>query len=661
VDNNSKRNVRTRLAHESLEERRLLAIDTSALPDVDLQGEELSTPAEVASIDGVGNNLDNPDWGSADTRLLRLTTVEYGDGIDDPAGAERPSAREISNEVATQTESVTNAHQMTDLVWLWGQFIDHDIDLTEGADPAESFHIEVPLGDVHFDPFETGTEEIELNRSQYDESTGSSIDNPRQQINSITAFLDGSVVYGSDAERATALRTFSGGRLATSDGDLLPFNTTGLDNAGGPFDTLFLAGDVRANENVALTAMHTLWVREHNRLADEIAADDPSLSDEEIYQAARRIVVAQIQAITYNEWLPTLLGRGAVDRYEGYDSTVNPGIANIFSTAMYRFGHSMLSSELLRLNDDGSEAAEGSLALQDAFFAPDELTANGIDSLLRGAFGQVAQEIDTQVVDDVRNFLFGPPGAGGFDLASLNIQRGRDHGLADYNQARIDYGLDPVSSFSEITSDQTLADKLEALYGDVNNVDAWVGALAEDHFHNANMGELAYTVIADQFTRIRDGDRFWYQNTFRGRELSDIESTTLADVIERNTDLTDVHDNIWTICSRDGERPERPFMRDPDRPDPRPQGSRPQRSGPAGPRDENQAAPETEAPTTADEELVDATRRSRRDHDPVEDDSSQNSATSDVGEVPAPGLDPPAVDAAIEELFAGPMTRPARR
>jgi len=680
VDKRTKREIRaerrrkaqpgrvTRLAHETLEERRLLAIDTMTLglmapppPPV----EAAAMTSEVAPIDGVGNNLDNPDWGSAGIQLLRNTTVEYADGIDDPAGTDRPSAREISNAVSAQSESITNSNSMTDLVWLWGQFIDHDIDLTVGADPTETFNIEVPTGDPHFDPFGTGTVEIGLSRSDYDEVTGHSFDNPRQQINSITAFLDGSVIYGSDAERAAALRSFSGGRMATSDGDLLPFNTAGLDNAGGPSDTLFLAGDIRANENVALTAMHTVWVREHNQLADEIAAANPTLSDEEIYQAARRIVVAQLQAITYNEWLPTLLGRGAIGRYQGYDATVNPGIANVFSTAMYRFGHSMLSSELLRLNNDGTTAAEGSLALQDAFFAPDELTEHGIDSLLRGAVENLAQEIDTQVVDDVRNFLFGPPGAGGFDLASLNIQRGRDHGLVDYAQVRVDYGLAPVTSFDAITSDVELANKLEQLYGDVNNIDAWVGALAEDHFHDASMGELAYTVIADQFTRIRDGDRFWYQNTFCGEELREIQATTLADVIERNTNLTDLRDNVWTTGGdQDSGRPDRPqrppFFHRHDEPGPRPAAHHahhhhrhhhPRRSEqePVEP-----AGDPSVVVTAADEVFAEMARRGPRRGALLGD-------TLTSGEPAAPSnMSPTSIDAAMEELF-GAMEMERRR
>lgn len=500
---------------------------------------------EIASIDGSGNNLQNPEWGSTDEQLLRLTTVEYSDGISELAGEMRASAREVSNAVVAQQELTENDRYLTDLLWVWGQFIDHDIDLTDPGEHAEEADIAVPTGDPYFDPFGTGTQSIGFTRSNFDETTGDSIDNPRQQVNAITAFLDGSVVYGSDQERADALRTFSDGKLKTSEGDLLPFNEQGLANAGGTSDSLFLAGDVRANENIALTAMHTVWVREHNRIADEIGNENPNLTDEEIYQQARAIVRAELQVITYNEFLPALLGQEAIDPYSGYDETVDPSIANVFSTAAYRLGHSLLSPELLRLNADGTTADEGNIALQNAFFRPDELVQNGIDSILQGAASQVAQELDNQIVDDVRNFLFGPPGSGGFDLASLNIQRGRDHGLADYNQTREDFGLDRVSSFEEVSSDPDVVAALMSVYDSVDDIDVWVGALAEDHVAGASVGELMQTVLADQFTRLRDGDRFWYENVLEGRQLQMVEQTTLADVIERNTNVEIAQENAF--------------------------------------------------------------------------------------------------------------------
>ncbi|NER51770.1 MAG: peroxiredoxin [Symploca sp. SIO1A3] len=510
-----------------------------------------TTAATFRSINGSGNNIANPTWGEADTQLLRLLPPAYEDRTFAPAGTDRPSARAVSNTVSNQSVSVINSLGASDWLWQWGQFLDHDLDLTEPHNPSEPFNIPVPAGDPFFDPFNTGTQEIGLNRSLYDTATGTGIGNPRQQLNEITSYIDASNVYGSDPVRANFLRTNDGtGKLKTSAGNLLPFNTALLPNAqaGGPLDSsLFIAGDVRANEQIGLAATHTLFVREHNRLAEEIAAADPILSGEEIYQRARKIVGAQIQAITYNEFLPLLLGNGALDGYSGYDDTVNASISNEFSTAAFRVGHTMLSPELQRINNDGTSA--GSIALQDAFFTTTPLLEEGIDSLLFGLASQEAQEVDTLIVDDVRNFLFRLPGAGGFDLASLNIQRGRDHGLSSYNETRIGLGLSAVTSFADITSDVSVQDKLASIYDTVDDIDLWIGGLAENHFNGGIVGELFHTIIADQFRRTRDGDRFFYLNDDHLLSLApDIGNTTLSDIIRRNSTITNIQDNAFVVA-----------------------------------------------------------------------------------------------------------------
>lgn len=493
---------------------------------------------EVRSIDGSGNNLENPELGSADTELLRVAENDYADGISTPAGEDRVSARVISNTLsAANGENATSERDLSSFVFAWGQFLDHDIDLSlepESEETTEAFDIEVPLGDALFDPFATGEATIHLTRSATAEGTGTSADNPAEQVNSITAWIDGSQVYGSDQGTSDSLREFVGGRLLVSDDGLLP-----TDENGG-----ILAGDIRAAENVVLTSMHALFVREHNRLAEEIAVDNPDFTDEQIFQEARGMVIAQLQSITLNEYLPALLGEDAISEYTGYDSTVDPSIANEFSTAAFRFGHSTLNDDFRFVGNDGVEVADD-IALARAFFTPELLEETGIDSLLKYASSTLSQEIDLEVVDSLRNFLFGPPGAGGLDLVSLNIQRGRDHGLADYNSTREAYGLESIESFDEITSDADVAANLEALYGDVNNIDLWVGLMAEDHIDGGSLGETATTIIAEQFERLRDGDRLWYENIFSDREVRQIEDTTLGDIIERNTTLDSLQDNVF--------------------------------------------------------------------------------------------------------------------
>lgn len=508
---------------------------------------------ENRSFDGTSNNLSNPSWGAAGTPLPRIAPADYSDGISTPAGASRPSSRLISNTAIKQTVMLPNTHAMTDWVFQWGQFVDHDIDLTDLASPPEPFNIEIPAGDEIFDPENTGTQVMSFQRSMYDPATGTDADHPRQQINSITSFLDGSMVYGSSADRANALRSHSDGKLLTSAGDLLPLNTLGLPNGtgGAPDPTQFyVAGDIRVNEQVGLTSVHTLFMREHNRLAEEIAAANDGWTDDQIYHRARKLVGAEIQSITYREFLPALIGPYAPGVESTYDESVDASIFTEFSTALYRVGHTMLPPRLMRMDNDGNEAPGGAMPLRDAFFQPNNLAAaEELEYLLKGLASEEQQEVDMHVIDDVRNFLFGEPLAGGFDLASLNIQRGRDHGLADYNTVRVALGLDPAATFADITSNVALQTALADLYGDVGNIDLWVGALAEDHAPGAAVGELIAVGLREQFTRLRDGDRFWYRND---PELQDdlewLDSMRLSDVIRLNTSITNLQSNVFFMA-----------------------------------------------------------------------------------------------------------------
>lgn len=514
--------------------------------DVRMGMRTIEFPSEFRTISGFGNNLEHEEWGAADIPLLRRTTIDYTDGVDAPSGADRVSAREISNAVCAQEVDTFNRRMASDYLWQWGQFLDHDITLTPVNDHIEPFNIEVPAGDVFFDPTGTGTVEIGMDRS-----FSETVNGIREQVNEITAFIDASNVYGSDEERASGLRTLDGtGRLAVSEGNLLPFNTTGLPNAPSADATdFFIAGDFRANEQAGLLALHTLFVREHNYWAEVVAKSNNDLSGDEIYEVARAIVGAEMQVITYQEFLPLLLGENALPRYRGYRKEVNPGITNVFATASYRVGHTMLSAQILRLDRRMREVDEGHLDLASAFFSPTLITdEGGIEPILRGLASQPAQEIDTMLVDDVRNFLFGPPGAGGFDLASLNIQRGRDHGIPGFNEVRRNFGLRPIRSFRDLTQDRELQEAFESVYDSVEDIDIWVGGLAERHVRGAMVGETFHAILRDQFLRLRDGDRFWYQNHL-DRELQRlVEQQTLSKIIRRNTEIIrEVQDEAFRV------------------------------------------------------------------------------------------------------------------
>lgn len=506
---------------------------------------------EVRTYDGSANNLANTDWGATFEHLQRLAPNDYADNISAISGSNRVSARVVSNQVHNQDEgeSIPNSFGGSDFVWQWGQFMDHDLDLTDGAE--ESADIIVPEGDALFDPAGTGSVVIPFNRALFDPDSGTATDNPREQENEITSWIDGSMVYGSDDERAEALRDPDNRHLlAVSEGNLLPFNTTGLTNANIGTDVLFLAGDVRANEQIGLTVMHTLFVREHNRMAAILLDNNPDADQDDVFETARRLLVGKIQYITYNEWLPVLLGANAIPAYTAYDESLNPTIYNEFSVAAFRLGHTMLNENLLRLDDEGNEIAEGNLALADGFFAGVSLLTeeDDIDPFLRGLASQTHQAVDEKIVTDIRNFLFGQPGAGGLDLASLNIQRGRDHGVPSYNALRAAMGLTARASFSEVSSDAEVVAALEATYDSVDDIDLWTGGLSEDAVTGSQLGELFQAIMVRQFTEIRDGDRFWYENYLPDVDKSLIENTSLARIIRDNTSIgSELPSNVFVI------------------------------------------------------------------------------------------------------------------
>ena len=506
------------------------------------------------NIEGENNNQTHKDWGKAGQQLLRIAPPAYEDGISQPRGylgngkSSLPNPRSISNEFCKQDHKRKNQKGASAWFWLWGQFIDHDLDLSPPGD--EPFNIHVPRGDAWFDPKGTGKVTITLNRTQYNPSTGSSAEKPREQITNITAYIDASGVYGSNRERANYVRSFKDGKLKLSEDGLPPLNngTQEMDNPTGK--AKFVCGDNRANEQVGLTCLHTLFIREHNWWAHQIKTQRPALSDEEIYQRAKMMVEAEIQQVTYGEFLPILLGCGAIPHYRGYNNSVNSGVTTEFSTCAYRLGHSLVGDEILRLDENYTQIPAGNLPLKDVFFDSSFLldkNNGGIEPVLRGFAKDKSEALDIEINDDLRNFLFGPPGKGGHDLASLNIQRGRDHGIPDINTIRKHLGLKPYTCWCEWISDLGDQYYMEQLYGNPGKVDLWVGGLLEKLFKDALVGETFFHILRDQFVRSRDGDRYWYQNRLTREQQKIVQLTKLSDIIKRNTIIKNIQKNVF-LC-----------------------------------------------------------------------------------------------------------------
>lgn len=510
------------------------------------------------SQNGSHNNLKNNYWGRVGIHFIRDAPVAYADGVSEIAervksrtGENIPNPRDVSNTVCQAINRPSKLTGFSDFMWLWGKFLENELSLIEFAQPTESIDISVLAGDPVF--VKGGL--IPCARSKYDKSTGLSKDNPRQQLNFQTAFLDASSIYGTDLVRASALRRFDGtGRLkstASMHGSLLPYNEAGFANASpSPKDnpaSYFLSGDIRVNEHIFLTALHTVFMREHNRLCLELPRRFPSLAgdDEATYQMARKIVGAIIQTITYNEYLPLLLGEGAIPPYKGYMEDVNPSISNSFAVVAFRLGHSMVSNQF-QLG-----RSKNTLPLYQTCFNPHLLNYISVDLLLEGRLYQQINPLNTQISDDLRNYRLNYSGGeiqSFLDFAALNIQRGRDHGIPDYNTLRESYGLTRVADFADITVNHKMQDSLEKLYQSVDNVDPWIGALAEDNIAGSLVGALNYTILRDQFTRLRDGDRFWYENDPMLKEMrATLSKLRLSNILRRNTRIRNVPDDVFRI------------------------------------------------------------------------------------------------------------------
>jgi peroxidase len=502
-------------------------------------------PNEFRTIDGRNNAT--KDLGQAGTVHLRNTTVGYADGTGSPAGPDRKSAREISNLVdAVDDPGVKDASGISSFVWSWGNIVDHDMTLLKVASPPEELDVDVPACDIPFDPGCRGDRKLHFQRSN-----STVINGIRQQINANSAFIDASVVYGSDLGRSRVLRTFDGtGHLLTSENNLLPFNLSGIVNQPerAPDPTIFfLAGDVRANENTPLTALQTVLMREHNTWANTIKAGDPTLDDDGIFQRARAIVCAEIQLITYRDFIPIVLGPNALTPYAGYNEATDPRVSIAFSTVAFRMAHSMVPPEINLLNKQG--VLTRSFPLGETVFAPKLIATSGIEPFLRGLAKQVPQDMDAYVINAIRSFQVGGIRPQGFDLVALDIQRGRDQGMPSYNQTRIDFGLAPKADFTQVTSDTTLQGKLLAAYPNgPDDADPMICGMAEDHVNGGLVGETFWTILKDQFERTRDGDRFWYESYLDAATLATVQAQTLGTIIKRNAVIgAEMQDDVFHI------------------------------------------------------------------------------------------------------------------
>ena len=505
---------------------------------------------EPYSFSGTNNNISNTSINAAGGTFSRYGQANYLDGIYEMVPGVNP--RVISNVVVAGNGDLADPENRSAMMYAWGQLLSHDISFERQratlGDRIE-INVQIPPDDTGLTPGSF----IPVYRVAVASGTGPDTNTPALPINDTTGWMDLSIIYGviypSGATPPVTAFEDPANLLDTTTGKL----KTSIDNDGRINLPLregnFYTGDPRFAENPDLIAMMTLLVREHNWQVDRLAILNPTWSAQQLFNQARATVTAEFQFITYNEWLPNLIGANALPNYTGYKPNVDPTARVEFTAAALRFGHSIVSNKLNRIDEEGNILAE--LPLNQAFHMSSSafVQAGGADAFLRNICGDVSNALDVHMIDDLRNLLDAPPNA--VDLAATNIQRGRDLGLGTLNQTRIAFGLAPYTSFSQITSDNEVVNSLAIAYGDIDTIDLWLGGLAEDHVEGAFVGQTFRAILIDAFTRLRDGDRLWYKNqTWSSDDINWIEATTLADVILRNTDTVRLQENVFYAVER---------------------------------------------------------------------------------------------------------------
>ncbi|CAG8485014.1 7412_t:CDS:10 [Cetraspora pellucida] len=355
-----------------------------------------------------------------------------------------------------------------------------------------------------------------------------------------TPFLDASHIYGTVDWKLHMIRDYGNkGKMK--------LDTNGISddfaNFGYPPKDP-LTGDYILG-NAFSDMLYTIFLREHNRKCDEsFAINHANWDDERYFQEARKWVIALIQKITFYEYVSILLG-APLPAYTGYNASLRPEIDSFFVTTAMRYGHSEVSDEYHMVDRNGYTTTTLKLnQLQE----PHLLEKYGVPTLAASIALQVQDEVDIFFADQMRYFMYKTEL---MDLASVDITRGRDHGVLLYNDAREVFNLSRAKTWSDISSDPLTQQRLQAAYGSVDLVEAFPGGLAEDHVNGSNLGPLFYNSYVDQWTKIRDFDRFWYESPAAGftqDEIDLIHNTTLAMVINRNMpSYASMPTNIWIV------------------------------------------------------------------------------------------------------------------
>ncbi|XP_046806470.1 uncharacterized protein LOC111676439 [Lucilia cuprina] len=509
--------------------------------------------------DGTCNNKKRLRWGAAQMPFNRFLPPEYGDGVDTTRKAVDGGPLSSSRFVSLLVHGARDGEApLTLMLAQWGQLVDHDLTSTaqprsiNGSVPSccgsKDFHpscfpIKVPLDDPWLSPLKVRC--LEFLRSAPAQRRDCVL-SWREQTNQATSYIDASPIYSSSVRSSDNARVFRKGLLIFGRGN----PADDVCQRGAIATHCIRSGDGRSGEQPGLLALHHVWVHEHNHIATKLSEMNLHWSDEKIYQETRRIIGAMFQHITYREFLPIVLGREVVKvfdlellnsgYYEGYDYKTNPTVANAFAAAAFRFGHSLVQNSYMRC-DRFHNVINNNVSLHEEFQRGDIGSVGSLHRLLRGMATQRALKRDEFITPELTNHLFQTPGFPfGLDLAAINIQRGRDHGIPPYTHWRVPCGLTPINNWDEFANvvGPESARRISHAYHSVHDIDLFVGGIAERPVVGGLVGPTFACIIAQQFSNSRKGDRFWYENggfesSFTPAQLHSIRRVSLASVLCR--------------------------------------------------------------------------------------------------------------------------------
>ncbi len=366
-------------------------------------------------------------------------------------------------------------------------------------------------------------------------------------------------IYGVGEEQTSQLRARDGGRLKSQiiNGEEFPVflfeETAGGLAVKSEFDRLytptnfmrvfdqapeahkrnaFAVGLEHGNSTVGNTLMNTLFLREHNRIARLLAAAHPDWDDEErLFQTARNVCIVMLLKIVISDYIvhiapvdfPLMIIPGMAEKERWYRTNWIP----VEFALLYRW-HDLIPSTV----DFGGDTHQSAMLRQNNALVM-EL---GVEQVCREASTQHAGKI---MLGNTPDFLME------LGVKKTSLEMARACALPPFNAYRHHYGMEPAASFKALTGNSVLAQKLETIYGSIDNLEWFVGIFAEAYDNKEMMGELMKVMVAnDAFTQALTNpllaEAVYNAETFSHEGLEVIESTSsLADIIQRNSGLQD--------------------------------------------------------------------------------------------------------------------------